>query len=537
LKYLIKHEGEKWVLYSKDGSKKLGEHDSEQQAKDQEAAIEISKAKTKKKTIKESFFDFINRFKEAAFGDELEITESVIPADIREGLLQGSIEAMKDDIQTAIDNKNIQGFCSCSTAPERAENGWSTLRIEGIFVNGTVVVSCWKCRNWWIANWSKNDQGKVVFSNIKPAAQVVVAMESNREPEDTDIQESAVALREGLGMDENGIIKDACLIQPGWGSSGYYGADVLQKEAAGFSGLQMFVDHPTSIEETIIPERSIKNLAAVVTNTVFKETGWKGAGIYGDVKVFSDYQEPIKEKAPFIGLSLYGRGKAKIGEAEGKTGKIIESIPYKRSVDFVTKAGAGGALMPLLESARKPDEPNKPNESSHKESVKESGTGSEVVVIKESKDKELIEVPVTEQEFTELKESVSKVVAENASLKESIAKVTSENGKLKEKDMIREAQTIVTNLVESAKVPQVTKNRLNMELVDTPLTETGELDKVKLSENVKTKIAEAEAEIAAIVGSGKVVGLGGGGNEPASIKESIGKEMDKMFGFEEPEKK
>jgi hypothetical protein len=541
LKYLIKHEGKKWVLYSKDGSKKLGEHNTEEKAKDQEAAIEASEAK-KKKTIKESFFDFINKFKEAAIGDELDISESMIPADIREGLLQGSLEAIQSDVRQAVESKNVQGFCNCSTASDRSESSWSTLNVEGTFMNGTVAVSCWKCRNWWIANWSKNDQGQVVFSNIKPAAQVVVAMEANRngtgstEAEEIQIDESAVTLREGLGMDESGIIKDACLIQPGWGSSGYYGADVLQKEAASFSGLQMFVDHPTSIEETTLPERSVKNLAAVVTGTTFKE-GWKGAGIYGDVKVFSDFQEPIKEKAPFIGLSLYGRGKAKVGEAEGKTGKIIESIPYKRSVDFVTKAGAGGALMPLLESTRKLQEPNKPNESSHKDPVKESRTGSEVVVIKESKDKELIEVPVTEQEFTELKETVSKVVAENASLKESIVKVTSENGKLKEKDMIREAQTIVTNLVESAKVPQVTKNRLNTELVDTPLTEVGELDKAKLTENVKAKIAEAEAEIAAIVGSGKVVGMGGSGNEPTSIKESIGKEMDKMFGYEEPEKK
>jgi len=40
---MIKQEGKKYVLYSKDGSKKLGEHDSEEDAKKQEAAIEISK--------------------------------------------------------------------------------------------------------------------------------------------------------------------------------------------------------------------------------------------------------------------------------------------------------------------------------------------------------------------------------------------------------------------------------------------------------------------------------------------------------------
>lgn len=40
---IIKHEGSKWNVYTKDGSKKLGSHDTEKDAKAQLAAIEISK--------------------------------------------------------------------------------------------------------------------------------------------------------------------------------------------------------------------------------------------------------------------------------------------------------------------------------------------------------------------------------------------------------------------------------------------------------------------------------------------------------------
>src|SRR6185369_3044262 len=40
---MIKHEGDKWVLYSHDGSKKLGEHDTKADAEKQEAAINIRK--------------------------------------------------------------------------------------------------------------------------------------------------------------------------------------------------------------------------------------------------------------------------------------------------------------------------------------------------------------------------------------------------------------------------------------------------------------------------------------------------------------
>ena len=45
LNEVIKKEGNKWVLYSKDGSKVLGRHDTKEDAKKQEAAIKINKKK------------------------------------------------------------------------------------------------------------------------------------------------------------------------------------------------------------------------------------------------------------------------------------------------------------------------------------------------------------------------------------------------------------------------------------------------------------------------------------------------------------
>jgi hypothetical protein len=42
---MIKHVGKKWILYSSDGSRKLGEHDSKADAERQERAINISKAR------------------------------------------------------------------------------------------------------------------------------------------------------------------------------------------------------------------------------------------------------------------------------------------------------------------------------------------------------------------------------------------------------------------------------------------------------------------------------------------------------------
>ena len=42
---MIKRMRGKWIVLTSDGKRKLGEHDTEEQAKRQLAAIEISKAK------------------------------------------------------------------------------------------------------------------------------------------------------------------------------------------------------------------------------------------------------------------------------------------------------------------------------------------------------------------------------------------------------------------------------------------------------------------------------------------------------------
>lgn len=45
LNEVIRKEGSKWVLYSKDGNRVLGRHDTKKEAEAQETAINISKAK------------------------------------------------------------------------------------------------------------------------------------------------------------------------------------------------------------------------------------------------------------------------------------------------------------------------------------------------------------------------------------------------------------------------------------------------------------------------------------------------------------
>ena len=190
------------------------------------------------------------------------------------------------------------------------------------------------------------------------------------EPVATDMQEAALTsepvdlIERGLRSDGTGRIK---IIAPGWGSSGYYGADVLKRDGPKVftSGMHMYVDHPTLTERRDIPERSVERLAAVTTSdAAWEENGTAGAGLYADVKVAQTYREHINDLAEHIGVSIIARGNAEMGEAEGRKGLIVKSINTADSIDFVTRAGAGGAILPLIEARRNnptlstKDEPN-----------------------------------------------------------------------------------------------------------------------------------------------------------------------------------
>lgn len=143
------------------------------------------------------------------------------------------------------------------------------------------------------------------------------------------------------------------IITPGWGSSGYYGAPVL--EQVGVDGLippgtHMYLDHPTATEDAERPERSVRDLAAVTVTTAV----WDPVehALMAETEVFAPYRETLAEQAPHIGVSIRAAGLAEHGEAEGRTGTIITRITEVYSVDFVTAAGRGGEIVGLLESAR-----------------------------------------------------------------------------------------------------------------------------------------------------------------------------------------
>lgn len=143
------------------------------------------------------------------------------------------------------------------------------------------------------------------------------------------------------------------LLTPGWGSSGYYSADVC--EAAGTdriftAGTHMYINHPTATEKYERPARDLTQLAAVLT----EDAVWNADAqeLQAEVNTFSNWRAPIAEMAKHIGVSI--RATADVeedGTAEGRTGPIITRIDEALSVDFVTKAGRGGKILEVVEDA------------------------------------------------------------------------------------------------------------------------------------------------------------------------------------------
>ena len=258
------------------------------------------------------------------------------------------------------------------------------------------------------------------------------------------------------------------IIQPGWGSSGHYSADVLKRDGPKVfrKGTKMFWNHQTPADEAARPEGDLRDLAGEFVS----DAVWKDDGLYAEAKVFAPYREAVNELAPHIGVSIRALGRAKAGEADGRKGNLIEQIVAAKSVDFVTTPGAGGKVLELFESARRAPE------SREVENVEE----------------------------------VKRLTEANAALEAEKAALLQENARLVERLLLGEARGVVAEALGKADLPDVTKARLAEALAKNPPAKDGKLD----AEAFATRIAEAiKAEqeyIGKIVGAGRITGMGGG---------------------------
>jgi hypothetical protein len=169
------------------------------------------------------------------------------------------------------------------------------------------------------------------------------------------LHEAAGAIREAQ-RDGTGRTYVIDIIRSGWNTSGsrYYSPKLIERDVPRVypQGTQMYIDHPTASQRDEQPERSVATLAAVFTDTPWAVREDDGTvTMRTTARVFSPWQPLIEEAWPYIGVSINGAGTGAHGEAAGRTGLIMEELTYGQSVDFVTRPGAGGRVVGLMESA------------------------------------------------------------------------------------------------------------------------------------------------------------------------------------------
>lgn len=176
-------------------------------------------------------------------------------------------------------------------------------------------------------------------------------------PERRDIAEAGIA--EATKRNGRMLIR---LIQAGWSKNNtFYPASVLKRDGAAAwpKGTQAFIDHASPSEDEERPVGSVAKLAAVQT----EDARWDEASksLVAEVQLFEPWKTPLMEMAKIeasdgvkaVGLSIRAWVTGEHGESEGREGFIVESIPEGRSVDFVTKPAAGGAILAVFESIQK----------------------------------------------------------------------------------------------------------------------------------------------------------------------------------------
>jgi hypothetical protein len=166
----------------------------------------------------------------------------------------------------------------------------------------------------------------------------------------TNIRESSTRAFRESGV--TGARREIVIIEAGWGSSGYYSEKLIERDVPRIFpvGTHMYLNHPTYKEDAERPERDLRDLVG----TIVEAPRMAGIASVAVANIFEHWLEVFSDEAflEAIGLSIRAFGVAEEGDAGGKHGQIIQTLTEGLSIDYVTMAGAGGKIGPLVESVR-----------------------------------------------------------------------------------------------------------------------------------------------------------------------------------------
>jgi len=332
-----------------------------------------------------------------------------------------------------------------------------------------------------------------------------------REARDENLQISDyISLKEAKWNDETSEV-EVVLIEAGTNleKRRHYPVQTIREAAAGFSGLKMYINHPTRAEEKERPERDLKQWASTIVESHFDSGKAIGKVSIHDTWLRERLKDPVARE--HIGLSINTGGKISLGKINGQEMQVVEKIVFARknglaSVDWVTEPGARGRVSRLLEGRT---EDIDMLENVTLKEVKESRKDLVDAIIKEAV--EPIQTKLTKAE-TDLKEANTKIAGFEKTTKTS-----------------KQLEVVETTLKE-AKIPDAAKEKVR-DHFKTNLVEGTEVD---LKEAIGKKIKAELDYVNKISGKGKIQ-LGEGSD--ADVKESIQNDLDNRAGVAKKEKK
>lgn len=133
------------------------------------------------------------------------------------------------------------------------------------------------------------------------------------------------------------------------GSTGYYPAETLLRDGPKVftKGTPMYLDHISKEDTARGSHGSVAKLAGELAEDAY----YDGDGLYAEIEVFEHQRHMIKSLKDKIGISIRARGRTVIETLNGKNVPVFKELLLARSADFVVKAGAGGKIVSILESA------------------------------------------------------------------------------------------------------------------------------------------------------------------------------------------
>lgn len=280
------------------------------------------------------------------------------------------------------------------------------------------------------------------------------------------------------------------------GSSAYYPKEALESGKHLFGkGVRIFRNHPSSTESWEQPERRIED----IIGSIAEEATYDGKDLFAEVEFIESEQARIKELAEkgLIAMSIRASGEM----TETSNGMELKRFTAVHSVDVVTTAGAGGAFVEVLESAR-----NQNNSEAEAAEAKKEETELEI-----------------SKEFIEALESQAKLTNE---LLEAMK--ADREARVQEAADLAEAERVAQEAANAPKVASAAE--IAAALVEAKLSPKARARVIKAVEagaDLKESIDE-EAEIAAEVLAEAGAADGGFGNFEDSKTLSESERADKL---------